>query len=283
MPNINRLQWSTAALCLLATVMAATALRLDQIDRLARPVHHPVVALPPATDHNPLTAVYLPTVRFSGMVPASFAASISQDLSRLPLDEKKAAFLKIVLPLVARENTRIRREREFLNGAADQVPEYLWEKYDVKKGDLETLRRRVDVIPASLVLAQAALESGWGTSRFAREGNNLFGVRTYNPATPGLSPDKADGFRVVKYPTLSDGVAHYMQNLNTNDAYVDFRRAREHMRAKGEDPDSHHLATRLTNYSEIPQTYGQIVRDIIDKEKLEDFDGIRLQGDEPRT
>ena len=117
------------------------------------------------------------------------------------------------------------------------------------------------------------------TSRFTRQGNNLFGTRTYNPDTPGLAPDKADGFKVVKYATLSESVAHYMLNLNTNDAYTDFRLAREHMRDKGEDPDSRHLATRLTAYSEIPQTYGKIVRDIIDKERLEDFDGIRLAGD----
>ena len=144
---------------------------------------------------------------------------------------------------------------------------------------MTTLRRRVDVIPASMVLAQAALESGWGTSRFARDANNLFGIRTYNPDTPGLEPEKADGFKVVKYADLGDGMRHYMLNLNTHPAYLDFRRARKQMREQGRDPDARHLATRLTQYSEIPKTYGNLIRQIIDAERLEDFDGVRLIDD----
>ena len=205
-----------------------------------------------------------------------FTARISTDLASLDLDAKKQAFLKIALPLVARENARIRDERRHVAGLAKDVPEYIWEKYGVKPGDMVTLRRRVDVIPASMVLAQAALESGWGTSRFAREANNLFGVRTYNPETPGLEPEKANGFRVVKYADLSEGVGHYMLNLNTHPAYLEFRRARLQMRKQGRDPDARHLATRLTQYSEIPKTYGKLTHQIIDAEKLEDFDGVRL-------
>jgi len=273
--NMNYLQRAAAACLGLAVLMAGLGLFLDGLDRSGRPLRAPA----PAVDQNPLTAVYLADVRFSGVVPASFAASITHDLGALPLDEKKAAFFKIVLPLVARENARIREERALVMTGVDAVPDSLWEKYEVRKGDLAAMKRRVDVIPASMVLAQAALESGWGTSRFAREGNNLFGTRTYNPDTPGITPDKASGFKVVKYASLSDSVAHYMLNLNTNDAYKDFRRARDHMRAQGRDPDSRHLATRLTSYSEIPDTYGKILHDIIDSEKLEDFDGIRLAGE----
>ena len=273
--SFTPLQRAATAFLGLAVLMAALGLFLDGIDRGSRALR----ASAPAVDHNPLTSVYLADVRFSGEVPASFAVSISHDLGSLPLEEKKAAFLKIVLPLVARENAKIRQERALVMKGGDAVPDALWDRYEVKKGDLETLKRRVDVIPASMVLAQAALESGWGTSRFAREGNNLFGTRTYNPDTPGITPDRANGFKVVKYGTLSDSVAHYMLNLNTNEAYREFRKARDHMRAQGKDPDSRHLATRLTSYSEIPHTYGKILHDIIDSEKLEDFDGIRLAGD----
>lgn len=270
--NFTRLQQAATACLGLAILLAGLGLVMDGIDRSGRLLHGPQV------DHNPLTAVYLADVRFSGEVPPSFAVSISHDLGALPLEEKKAAFFKIVLPLVARENAKIREERALVMKGGE-IPDALWDKYDTKKGDLDTLKRRIDVIPASMVLAQAALESGWGTSRFAREGNNLFGTRTYNPDTPGITPDKANGFRVVKYASLGDSVGHYMLNLNTNEAYREFRKARDHMRAHGKDPDSRHLATRLTSYSEIPHTYGRILHDIINSEKLEDFDGIRLVGD----
>tara|TARA_R110000868_G_scaffold21214_2_gene88381 strand:+ start:978 stop:1841 length:864 start_codon:yes stop_codon:yes gene_type:complete len=268
----------TATAGLAAVLLAAAGIAFDMADRDVRrqalDLDQPasVAALP----HDPMQAVSLDKVRATGLVPPVFAARIAIDLDSLDLDTKKQAFLKIALPLVARENARIRDERRHAAGPAEDVPEYIWEKYQVKPGDMTTLRRRVDVIPASMVLAQAALESGWGTSRFARDANNLFGIRTYNPETPGLEPEKADGFKVVKYADLSTGMGHYMLNLNTHPAYLEFRQARRQMRDQGRDPDARHLATRLTQYSEIPKTYGSLIHQIIDAEKLEDFDGVRL-------
>tara|TARA_B100000427_G_scaffold311831_1_gene302796 strand:- start:441 stop:1310 length:870 start_codon:yes stop_codon:yes gene_type:complete len=274
--------WAATAGMLIAFALAAAGIRYDLTDRPLREQTVDQAAARVAMAHSPLHAIALDKVRATGTVPAVFASRIDGDLESLDLDAKKQAFLKILLPLVARENARIRDERRHIAGkgaTAANVPEYIWEKYKVKPGDMETLRRRVDVIPASMVLAQAALESGWGTSRFAREANNLFGVRTYDPNTPGLTPEKADGFKVVKYPDLSEGLAHYMVNLNTHPAYLEFRRARAQMRNQGRDPDARHLATRLTQYSEIPKTYGNLLHQIIDGEKLEDFDGVRLLGD----
>ena len=274
--QMSPMRWAMAATLLAAMAMAACGIVFDGRDRGARGEAYEQNALLAARRHDPLHAVSLDKVRSTGLVPPAFAASIVTDLDALEPDAKKQAFLKIALPLVARENARIRDERRQIADDAEDVPEYIWEKYKVEAGDLETLRRRVDVIPASMVLAQAALESGWGTSRFAREGNNLFGMRTYNPDTPGLEPEKAEGFKVVKYPSLSEGVGYYMLNLNTHPAYKDFRRARAQMRDEGRDPDSRHLATRLTQYSEIPKTYSKILHQIIEAENLEDFDGVRL-------
>lgn len=259
-----------------AGVLAVLGIAFDAIDREDRLNTIGATPARAAIPHDPLPSVKLDKVRRTGVVPAIFTARLTFDLDQLEPEAKKRAFLKITLPLVARENARIRRERNFLNEGADGVPEYVWEKYKVEPGDMTTLKRRVDVIPASMVLAQAALESGWGTSRFAREANNLFGVRTYDPDTPGLEPEQAEGFRVIKYPDLSEGVGHYMRNLNTHPAYLDFRRARQHMRRQGRDPDARHLTERLTQYSEIPKTYGKLLRQIIDGESLEDFDGVRL-------
>ncbi len=266
----------TATAGLTAILLAAAGIVFDLTDRDVRQEAMGKARAVAALAHDPLHAVSLDKVRRTGVVPPVFAARIATDLDALDLEAKKQAFLKIALPLVARENARIRGERRHITGPAKDVPEYIWEKYQVTPGDIATLRRRIDVIPASMVLAQAALESGWGTSRFARDANNLFGIRTYNPDTPGLEPEKADGFKVVKYADLSEGMGHYMLNLNTHPAYLEFRQARLEMRALGRDPDARHLATRLTQYSEIPKTYSKLLHQIIDAEKLEDFDGVRL-------
>lgn len=273
--RLTPVHW-TATAGLTALLLAAAGIAFDMTDRGVRMQVQKQAQSLAALPHDPLHAVSLDKVRRTGVVPPVFAARITTDLDTLDLNAKKQAFLKIALPLVARENARIRAERRHADGPAKGVPEYIWEKYNVTPGDMTTLRRRVDVIPASMVLAQAALESGWGTSRFARDANNLFGVRTYNPDTPGLEPEKANGFKIVKYADLSEGVGHYMLNLNTHPAYLDFRQARLEMRGQGRDPDARHLATRLTQYSEIPKTYGSLIHQIIDAEKLEDFDGVRL-------
>ena len=273
--RLTPVHW-TATAGLTALLLAAAGIAFDMTDRDVRIQVQKQTQSLAALPHDPLHAVSLDKVRKTGVVPPVFAARITTDLDRFDLNAKKQAFLKIALPLVARENARIRGERRHVAGPARDVPEYIWEKYQVTPGDMTTLRRRIDVIPASMVLAQAALESGWGTSRFARDANNLFGVRTYNPDTPGLEPEKAAGFKVVKYDDLGTGVAHYMLNLNTHPAYLDFRRARLEMRGHGRDPDVRHLATRLTRYSEIPKTYGDLIHQIINTEKLEDFDGVRL-------
>lgn len=259
--------------------LAALGISLDLDDRLARDAARTQGTALANLDHDPTRAVSLAKVRATGIVPPSFAETITVNLDILPVDEKKATFFKILLPLVARENGRIRRERRHLLDDPDHVPEYIWEKYDVAVGDMATLRRRVDVIPASLVLAQAALESGWGTSRFALKANNLFGIRSYNPDTPGLEPEEADGFKVIKYANLTESVAHYMLNLNTHEAYKELRQVRATMRAHEEDPDSRQLSKRLTQYSEIPNKYGDLLHQIIDGDHLEEFDGVRLSNE----
>jgi Bax protein len=278
-PHLTAAKWAAMAGLTTAVVLAAAGITLDRTDQEVRRQTLERNTERAALAPEPLQAISLDKIRRTGVAPAVFIPRIEWDLDALDLAAKKRAFLKIALPLVARENARIRGERRHMAGKPSDVPEYIWEKYKVAPGNLEALRRRVDVIPASMVLAQAALESGWGTSRFAREANNLFGIRTYNPETPGLEPEKADGFRVVKYADLGEGVAHYMLNLNTHPAYRKFRRARAQMRAEGRDPDARHLATRLTQYSEIPKTYGNLLHQIIDGEKLEEFDGVRLLKD----
>lgn len=220
--------------------------------------------------------VSLEDVRRTGRVAPAFVERLDVDLSAVPADDRKQAFFRVAMPLVARENDRIRAERKVVLEKPDDIPGDLYERYGVTPGDIAVLKRRVDIIPASLVLAQAAVESGWGTSRFALQGNNLFGMRTYDEDVPGIEPKGATGFKVMRFDSLGHGVAAYMRNLNTHEAYTALRRARAVGRSAGSPPAGLDLAGLLTGYSEIPEKYGRILRGVIAAENLTRFDRVRL-------
>lgn len=213
-------------------------------------------------------------------VPAIFIKTLDVDLDRIKdVNEKKATFFKIMLPIIAAQNDMIRDERKKVTDDPAEAPKSLYEKYDVEVGKVDALLKRVDIIPASLVLAKAALESGWGSSRFARKGNNFFGMRTYDEDVPGISPKKADGFRVIKYKSINHSVRFYMLNINIHSAYSKLRTARAKARDGGKTPNGLALTSYLTAYSEIPEEYGGLLRSIIKANKLPRFDGVRLEGD----
>jgi Bax protein len=222
--------------------------------------------------------VSLDDIRKTRLVAPAFVDRFDVDLSAIPADARKQAFFKVAMPLVARENDRIRAERRVVLEKPDDIPTDLYERYGVEPGDVATLKRRVDIVPASLVLAQAAVESGWGTSRFARHGNNLFGMRTYDPDAPGIVPEKASGFKVMQFDSLGHGVAAYMHNLNTHDAYSKLRHVRAAIRESGKSATGMSLTELLTGYSEIPERYGRMLRTVIRAEKLSHFDEIRLSS-----
>ena len=229
--------------------------------------------------------VSLPAVRISGHVQPIFIKRIDTDLSALPPAERKQAFIRMLLPLVARENDRIQALRKRLEQGALPATisaDYLkpiTKDHGVQSGDREHLEQFLDIIPASLVIAQAALESGWGTSRFALEGNNLFGMQTYDDGVPGIAPAGATGFKIIRFGSLGDGVAAYMRNLNTHDAYRALRKARTALRREGKPVSGPALSNWLTRYSEIPQTYGKLLRAIIARENLVPFDNVRIGVD----
>lgn len=212
------------------------------------------------------------------LAPGVFIKSLDVDLNRIKdVNEKKATFFKIMLPIIVAQNDNIRAERKKITDDPADAPRSLYDKYDVKVGDVDALLKRVDIIPASLVLAKAALESGWGSSRFARKGNNFFGMRTYDDDVPGIAPKKAEGFKVIKYKSINHGVRMYMLNLNTHSAYAKLRDARAATRDAGKEPDGMVLTTHLTAYSEIPEEYGGRLRSLISSNKLSRFDGVRLE------
>ena len=135
----------------------------------------------------------------------------------------------------------------------------------------------MDEIPVSLAIAQAAKETGWGTSRFAQEGNALFGQWTWSGE--GLKPkdaDKDQGHKVMRFNVLQASVRAYQRNLNTHSSYKDFRQARARLRDLGKDLDSLILVQFLDEYAEIGDKYVEVLQKIIKQNNLKDFDDAKL-------
>ena len=152
-----------------------------------------------------------------------------------------------------------------------------FKQYGVPSKDLSTLKIRMDEIPTSLAIAQAAKETGWGTSRFALEGNALFGQWTWSGE--GLKPkdaDKDQGHKVMKFNVLQASVRAYQRNLNTHSSYRSFRKARARLRDEGVELDSMILSEHLDKYAETGQKYVETLKKIITQNNLKDFDDAKL-------
>jgi len=191
--------------------------------------------------------------------------------------ERKTLFIAKLLPLIAEQNERILIQRSVAETAAFGSPAYnaLTHVYGLKSGaSRKALLARVDKIPESLTLAQAAIESGWGTSRFALQGNALFGERTYNANTPGMAPRGASGFKVKSFDHTIGSIRSFMKTLNTNRAYKVFRAQRANFRTQGRAATGYDLAVYLKSYSEIGDAYIQRITDTIQANALGAFDGI---------
>ena len=200
--------------------------------------------------------------------------------------KRKNMFIKIVLPLIVKENNKIRIDRKRLftilnkNSNTDIEKKWLEKKfkqYGVRKNDLSTLKIRMDEIPVSLAIAQAAKETGWGTSRFALKGNALFGQWTWSGE--GLKPknaDKGKEHKVMKFHSLQLSVRAYLRNLNTHSTYKNLRRVRTELRNKNKPIDSIILSKHLDKYAETGSQYIEVIQKIIEQNNLKDFDEARL-------
>ncbi|WP_440937448.1 glucosaminidase domain-containing protein [Candidatus Pelagibacter sp.] len=200
--------------------------------------------------------------------------------------KRKELFLQIVLPLVLEENNKIKLDRiklfSIIKKSNNTEVEKKWlnkkyKQYGVNSKDLSVLKIRMDEIPTSLALAQAAKETGWGTSRFALEGNALFGQWTWSGE--GLKPkdsDLSEGHKVMKFNILQASVRAYQRNLNTHKSYKKFRQARAELRSQGKKLDSIILSQYLDKYAETGIKYVEILQKIIDQNNLKDFDDAKL-------
>jgi len=226
-------------------------------------------------------------VRSQKLVKPIYFTQFPRDLDALQSTKlKKETFIKIVLPLIVAENERILEDRKKLINLADKKfttdleKQWIRQKlleYKVKKGDLKELIVRMDIIPTSIALAQAAKESGWGTSRFALEGNAIFGQWTWSGK--GIAPldrESNKNHKILKFPILRASVKAYQNNLNTHKSYQKFRQKRLNLRNKNKKVSGLELTETLNNYAQTGLEYTKILNQIIRQNRLTDFEPVRL-------
>ena len=226
-------------------------------------------------------------VRAGQKVKPIYLTKLPKDLKTLgDTKKKRELFIKIVLPLILHENNKIIEDRKklfkILGKNFNTAGERVWLKrrfkeYKIEDGDLSKLKMRMDIVPVSIALAQAANESGWGTSRFALEGNALFGQWTWSKK--GISPKNQDpdkSHKILQFQVLKASVRAYKNNLNTHNAYREFREARAKLRQENEQIIGLELTKYLKNYAAIGEKYVAILEIIIETNSLTDFDKATL-------
>jgi len=306
---------TVAVAALLATCPAS---RADEAAALARAATGTTVDIPDTfrfagpRDVDSLFTVtgYTPEAWQSGerTVPRFYLARVpsrwrEQVAPELPVDQKKRVFFFAYAPLVLKANEDILADRAHLldllelreDGALTRG-DRLWlrdlaRRYRIELSatgpwpaeTLARLRRRVDIVPPSLALAQAAVESGWSTSRFSDEGNALFGQWTWGEdgITPQQQRDGMGDYKIRAFPSPEASIAAYMNNLNTHPSYREFRRERERLRAAGEPLTGLDLAGTLTSYSEEGELYVEKLQGVIRVNRIEDVDATRLRDMTP--
>ena len=226
-------------------------------------------------------------VRKDKKVKPIYFTQFPRDLDELQsVKLKKETFIKIVLPLIVAENEKILEDRAKLKKivskkmTTDSEKQWLRQKlleYKVKNGKVDDLTKKMDIIPTSLALAQAAKESGWGTSRFALEGNAMFGQWTWtgNGIEP-LFKDKSKSHKILKFPILRASVKSYINNLNTHKSYRKLREKRFVLRNKNRRIEGLKLTETLDNYAETGKEYTKIIAQIIKENRLTDFEPVTL-------
>ena len=163
------------------------------------------------------------------------------------------------------ENEKIKEDREklfkLLVKKSNSKQEKNWIKrkfkeYKIKNSDISELKIRMDIVPVSIAIAQAAIESGWGTARFALEGNALYGQWTWSDN--GLKPldnDENTNHKVMRFKILTASIKAYKKNLNTHSGYIKFREARAKLRNKNEKVTGLKLTQYLDKYSAQGKKY----------------------------
>ena len=229
----------------------------------------------------------LKTVRYQKKVKPIYFTQFPKDLDEIKDTKlKKETFIKIVLPLVVAENDKILDDKIKLKRITSKKmttdKEKSWlrlklREYKVKNSDITELDKRMDIIPVSIALAQAAKESGWGTSRFALEGNAIFGQWTWTgQGIEPLNKGKHENHKILRFPILRASVKAYKNNLNTHKGYTEFREKRYTYRKRNKSIKGLNLTDTLNRYAQTGKEYTDILEQIIKQNDLSDFETVQL-------
>lgn len=217
------------------------------------------------------------------IIPFFLYASFPKEYYEIKNTKKmKSYFFSNILQMAKIENSKVLQERHFINNIFPhliaigkeskeyQLFEKIRKKYKLKKGSTkEEFLEVIDIVPYSLVLAQAAIESAWGKSRFFKEANNIFGQWTWSEK--GLTPLKRDPGKKHKikiFNSLESSLAGYLRNMNTGWGYKEFRKLRAEFRKRNMNPSGIALTPTLINYSQKKEEYTRLLRKFIIQNNL---------------
>ena len=233
----------------------------------------------------------LTDVRQGDPVPPIKVERVPDDLVNRDGGERKSLFIGALLPVILEVNQRVLADREQLLFLRDKIAnnaglspiERIWleqlaDRYDTPVDKLDELVKRVDIVPPSMAIAQSGIESGWGTSFAARNGNALFGQIQASGNHVVSVPWKPGSGMPQPFTNVGEAAEAYVSNLNTHPAYAAFRTERAAMRQRGETPDGYRLVGQLVKYSELGQQYVGFVRQVMREDKLTDFDKAKLSA-----
>ena len=225
-------------------------------------------------------------VRNKKSVKPIYFTRLPKDLNTIKsVKEKKETFLQILLPLVVAENENIKKDRENLlkilkDNESKESKKWLTKKYKAYKisdRNISELIEKIDIIPTSIALAQAAKESGWGTSRFALEGNAIYGQWTWNgDGIEPLEKTKDQNHKILKFPLLRASVKAYINNLNTHRGYKSFRLKRAELRKQNKKLAGLELIHELENYAQTGKEYTRILEKIIKQNDLDELEAVTI-------
>ena len=230
--------------------------------------------------------------KFNQGIEESIKINAQNDPSNYSVAERKKYFIANIFPILHKANQDILLKRNIffeiekkiqnndLNVLEAAILRKLFNEFKVKNNDLNELKKRIDIVPVSLGIAQAAIESGWGTSRFALEGNAYFGQKIIGTKVKGIKPNDSENplIKVRSFRNLNDSVKAYINNLNTHFAYKNFRKSRYELRSFGKTLEGRILANQLIKYSELGDDYVENIQKIIKKNNLSKFDFIEYRS-----
>ena len=218
------------------------------------------------------------------IVPCVFVKHTPTDLKELKIKKRKNIFIRMLLSNILKANEKILIERNKLihlinnNDLKNKYIIDLATKYSGDTANIEELLQRIDIVPPSLAIAQAITESGWGTSRYAKEGNALFGHHVSKNDTGKFIQSRSSNVKLKAFETILQSVEAYMHNINSTRSYRLLRLERKNIRLQGDKITGKKLTPYLTKYSVKGIEYVNSLNNMIRVQKLARFDFVKLNN-----